>query len=158
MNQWDPADRILREDFNADNLKIAAALAGKLDRVELLESQKMPTEMAGMVFLNLENRHWENWEFICYHISFSGKTAPEGLQFKVGLNGDTDTLPPIPWGDFFFLFWPGHDLDRQVLSLLIAPQCSLFRPKCTYRELKRLSIIKVTEELPTGRHNVYGLP
>lgn len=27
LNQWDPADRILRTDFNADNAKIDAALA-----------------------------------------------------------------------------------------------------------------------------------
>ena len=27
LNQWDPEDRILREDFNADNSKIDAALA-----------------------------------------------------------------------------------------------------------------------------------
>ena len=28
LNQWDPTDRILREDFNADNAKLEAALAG----------------------------------------------------------------------------------------------------------------------------------
>ena len=28
LNQWDAADRILREDFNADNAKIETALAG----------------------------------------------------------------------------------------------------------------------------------
>ena len=27
LSQWDAADRILREDFNADNAKIEAALA-----------------------------------------------------------------------------------------------------------------------------------
>ena len=30
LSQWDPEDRIRREDFNADNLKIETALA-KLD-------------------------------------------------------------------------------------------------------------------------------
>lgn len=28
LNQWDPADRILREDFNADNAKLETALGG----------------------------------------------------------------------------------------------------------------------------------
>jgi hypothetical protein len=27
LNQWDETDRILREDFNADNAKIDAAIA-----------------------------------------------------------------------------------------------------------------------------------
>ena len=28
LNQWDPTDRVLREDFNADNAKIDVALSG----------------------------------------------------------------------------------------------------------------------------------
>ena len=29
LNQWEPTDRVLREDFNEDNRKIEAALGGK---------------------------------------------------------------------------------------------------------------------------------
>ena len=28
LNQWDPSDRVLREDFNSDNRKIEAAIEG----------------------------------------------------------------------------------------------------------------------------------
>ena len=31
MNQWDAADRVLREDFNRDNRKIDAAIAEAKD-------------------------------------------------------------------------------------------------------------------------------
>ena len=31
LSQWEKADKVLMEDFNADNVKIDAALAGKAD-------------------------------------------------------------------------------------------------------------------------------
>lgn len=38
LNQWQKDDRILMEDFNADNLKIETALAGKPGKWELLRT------------------------------------------------------------------------------------------------------------------------
>ena len=35
LNQWEPADQVLRTDFNADNAKLDAALAQKAERSEL---------------------------------------------------------------------------------------------------------------------------
>ena len=37
LNQWEPADQVLRTDFNADNAKLDAALAQKAERAELEE-------------------------------------------------------------------------------------------------------------------------
>ena len=31
LNQWEATDQVLRTDFNADNAKVDAALAGKVD-------------------------------------------------------------------------------------------------------------------------------
>ena len=36
LNQWDAADRVLREDFNADNAKLDAALGGLQTQVDTL--------------------------------------------------------------------------------------------------------------------------
>lgn len=35
LNQWNPEDKVLRTDFNADNVKLDAALAGKADASDL---------------------------------------------------------------------------------------------------------------------------
>ena len=35
LNQWEPTDQVLRTDFNADNAKVDAALAGKVDQAAL---------------------------------------------------------------------------------------------------------------------------
>ena len=37
LSQWEKSDRILMEDFNADNANLEAALSRKLELVELLE-------------------------------------------------------------------------------------------------------------------------
>lgn len=36
LNQWDSTDRIMMEDFNADNVKIEAALAGVAEQAALI--------------------------------------------------------------------------------------------------------------------------
>jgi len=38
LNQWEPDDRVLRTDFNADNAKIEAALSSLEERVSALDS------------------------------------------------------------------------------------------------------------------------
>jgi len=40
LTQWDPADRILREDFNADNAAIDTALGDHNAAIKALEAQK----------------------------------------------------------------------------------------------------------------------
>ena len=35
LNQWEPTDQVLRTDFNTDNAKLDAALAGKVDQADL---------------------------------------------------------------------------------------------------------------------------
>lgn len=158
LNQWDPTDRILREDFNSDNLKIAAALAGKLDRAELLESQKFAgPDMANIIFFDLKNRHWESWEFICFHVTFFESTLPKGNDIKVAFNDGSEVLGTFPWQDFIVLFWPGHNPDRRVLSLLLAPQCVLHQSELAYKDLYYLRADAVTGSFPLAEYKVYGL-
>ena len=35
LNQWEATDQVLRTDFNADNAKVDAVLAGKVDQAAL---------------------------------------------------------------------------------------------------------------------------
>lgn len=54
LNQWDLTDRIQMEDFNADNAKLDAALAGfrstKLEYVTLMDKFKHVTNATSCVF------------------------------------------------------------------------------------------------------------
>ena len=40
LNQWEPEDRVLRADFNADNAKIDAAIRGVAQKAEALSGSK----------------------------------------------------------------------------------------------------------------------
>lgn len=46
LNQWDPEDRILRTDFNADNEKIDAAIGGIQAAMRVVKLLDVTTELA----------------------------------------------------------------------------------------------------------------
>ena len=46
LNQWDPEDRILRTDFNADNEKIDAAIGGVQAAMRVVKLLDITTELA----------------------------------------------------------------------------------------------------------------
>ena len=159
LSQWELTDRILMEDFNADNLKIAQALAGKLDRAELFYTLGSPSEKpSGNLSLNLAVIPWADWEFVALHVSFREGMVPEENQIKVSLNNGSPVLGTFPWNDFFLLFWSGHNLEKRVRGLFLGPQASLILPKYTYGDLIDLSIDKVAEDgFPKSRFDFYGL-
>ena len=63
LNQWELSDRIRMEDFNADNAKIAAALAGKMGAWELLRTRDIQGSLnhSGPF---LANRDWEPYNCV----------------------------------------------------------------------------------------------
>ncbi len=156
LNQWDPTDRILREDFNADNLKIAAALAGKLDRAELIFHYVPATSTANSGGFNLRLIPWGDWEFVGVHASFPEGVVPEDRQVEVSLNQRKPVLGAFPYQDFFLLFWTRHNLEEPVRGLFLGPQLSLILPKYTYAELHSLSLQDVTEAFPHPSYSFYG--
>ena len=52
LNQWEKSDKVLMEDFNADNAKIDAALAGKADTSALTSLQAAVNGKASQSALN----------------------------------------------------------------------------------------------------------
>ena len=52
LNQWAKSDRVMMDDFNADNQKIDAALKANADAIRLL-NEAMPTDKA-MALRSLE--------------------------------------------------------------------------------------------------------
>lgn len=53
LNQWDPEDRILREDFNADNAKLETALGGLNTSVRKHTNQLLGVPILGRHLYNL---------------------------------------------------------------------------------------------------------
>lgn len=68
LNQWELSDRVRMEDFNADNAKLEAALAGKLGRMELIYSDEQTNyngkDSLGCYFGFGVTKFWEDWECV----------------------------------------------------------------------------------------------
>ena len=62
LSQWAETDRILREDFNSDNAKIEAALAGMLGRAQIIKSISLTVDTK--VDLDLSDIDWNQWSAV----------------------------------------------------------------------------------------------
>ena len=62
LSQWAETDRILREDFNSDNAKIEAALAGMLGRSQIIKSISLTVDTK--VDLDLSDIDWNQWSAV----------------------------------------------------------------------------------------------
>lgn len=69
LNQWDADDRILREDFNADNTKIDAALDAGCRMIKLREV--VTAQTAHQVDLDISDIDWSRWQEVILDISSS---------------------------------------------------------------------------------------
>lgn len=134
LSQWDPTDRILRQDFNADNLNVEKALAGlaagKLGRPELFDEPYEYNTAAGGFFMNTD---WKNWEFAAIYFELLDPPDPNGT-VKGTLNNE-QLLLETEKQPFLALFHPGRDPDRQVTALVFSgSQTRLVSLGLTYRE------------------------
>ena len=71
--QWDPEDRILREDFNSDNEKIDEAIAGANNTEKLLDITTQ--EEAVQVELSLEQVEWGKYRDLILYVETRGVQA-----------------------------------------------------------------------------------
>lgn len=102
LNQWDLTDRVRMEDFNADNLKIAAALAGLSGQIGALPSQddlnavKSGLEAADQ---QLESKLLRPYSFILSRAP-SFQLSPDGSCYTM----DTTGLGLTDYAVFFLSF------------------------------------------------------
>ena len=69
LNQWDGDDRIMREDFNADNAKIDAAIAAGCRMIKLREI--VTAQTAHQVDLDVSDIVWGRWQEVILDITNS---------------------------------------------------------------------------------------
>lgn len=69
LNQWIKTDRILMDDFNADNQKIDAAIAGRLGPIEEIKSMTL-SETAYSFSLDISDIDWSKWSIVFVEASY----------------------------------------------------------------------------------------
>lgn len=153
LNQWDPADRILREDFNADNLKIAQALAGKLGRFEEIHIDESSTP-AGGIGVNHMVKNWNKWDM--FGLFFYPKILSEyaDTPFQVSLDchdGQTITHPEVAIlqpDPLLVLLFPWHDENRLVEGVVIGGGTKVFRMSFPFKQFGFIRFIPVNKADP----------
>ena len=90
LNQWAKTDRILMDDFNADNAKIdetlaahAAALAA-VGKYEVLE-ERMVTQSINTISFDLSALDWSEWRLIGLRVQIPKNNLATSHFFCVGM-------------------------------------------------------------------------
>lgn len=164
LNQWDPADRILREDFNADNIKLDAALGGlstalasKAGRAEEFAQVDAETTVFTVVTFMLPIKPWNNWEYLTMAARFvHAPTAGSTLQLS--FSGYNDFECTIPAENFAVVFCPRHDDAREVSGIILCREPVLFHLNCTYKAIKGITLRPLSGSVPSPAHFIVGTP
>ena len=118
LNQWELTDQIKMADFNADNAKIAAALAGKLGRLELICTRHFPGGFSSIGF-NFGIPDWSQWSLVFFIFDIGTTVFKEDDTMSFMLYQAQAKYPiPLP-GSQFGVFLPLRDNSRQVQGFLI---------------------------------------
>ena len=129
--QWEGTDKVLRTDFNGDNQKIDAALAGLADAVEektglktLIEQTK--TDETQTVAFSLSGLDWTKWTTL--HIHARGVVSGASTyQFCFQTSGGRTILQTLSSGEEVdMVLYVLHSGDTGVYGMLFHPgDCSL---------------------------------
>lgn len=141
LNQWDPTDRILREDFNADNLKIAQALAGKAPARKLLHMSSISglTNGTGIRFTSF-NPDWNQWEFVILLAEMKLTHDDPSDKMSLITLPDAKIMVDFQAGPFLTLFLPKKNGGRSLSGFILGNSCTCFSSALTYNQLTQLDV------------------
>lgn len=170
LNQWEKTDRIMMEDFNTDNAKIDAAIAGRLGPAEIIKTIAIP-QAAPYVKVDLSDMDWDKWDMVVIHydryISFSKEIytrvfAKDGNSVTNFGNYGTTGIGYLYSGKalpLFTFFFPLRDKTRKVVSLSVAGSASTGMVDMPFADIKDFEISLASGITLTANSNitVWGL-
>ena len=167
LNQWAKSDRIMMDDFNADNEKIEAALLGKLGKAQIIKT--IPVNNAErQLDIDLRDVDWSKWDtvgiFYNAYNHFSDDTdtaaAVSGSSTSAtswGVGGESCFFKGKPSPTMILLF-PLHDKTREVWGLFFAGSCGAGYSNISFSELASIRLTREKQYFPTGRSiTVWGM-
>ena len=132
LNQWAKSDRILMADFNADNAKIDAAIAGRLGPIEEIKRMTVDKQSDSLA-IDLSDIDWGKWSIVAIVcdlgisdttinqsmiVSFTSSTGSDPLRTSFIPNKHILTLFPCRDGSrpFAAAFFPVNGLEFGTAS------------------------------------------
>nr|WP_326186108.1 hypothetical protein [uncultured Oscillibacter sp.] len=140
LNQWEASDRILREDFNGDNARIEAALAGKLGRAELVREVVLDGYAFG-VTMDLRDIDWSQWSIVLLEM-VPVMTSSSVTTMSFGISGITATsrsaYAPAIKDPCMAVLFPLRDAERAVRALFF-PGGAVMASKDPYSKITEVA-------------------
>lgn len=137
--QWAEEDRILREDFNADNAKTEQGILSRLGPVEQIDQVSVSGNQ-GSVSIDMTGFDWSKWSFLALELrcSFNGYNAGNHLSVQVGgiTSYERCSQQPPPYA-MLAVFFPGRTPGRAVQGVVF-PSGKLVSGTETYQSVTSL--------------------
>lgn len=148
LNQWAKTDRILMDDFNADNQKLDAAIASRLGPAEIIKTIAIPQRTA-YVDVDLSDMDWDQWDMVVLHYDQFNNDAGEiyarvytkgGDLAPATGNGSGSSLYSGKSFPLFIFFFPLRDKSRRVISLSVAETASTGMASIPFSDIQYLQL------------------
>ena len=141
LNQWELTDRIRMADFNTDNAKIAAALAGKTGRLEKITFNSLGSPSLGLGTKPFVS-NWNDWEMTLFFLHANYTPAGAASQLKVQFecsNGSTQpqVVALLEPDSLLMIFFPRHDENSLVEGAIIGGGTKVFQMPFPFKHLSR---------------------
>ena len=143
LHQWEAEDQVLRTDFNTDNAKIAAALAGKTGRLEKITFNSLGSPSLGLGTKPFVS-NWNDWEMTLFFLHANYTPAGAASQLKVQFecsNGSTQpqVVALLEPDSLLMIFFPRHDENSLVEGAIIGGGTKVFQMPFSFKHLSRMS-------------------
>ena len=169
LNQWDPTDRILMEDFNADNAQIEAALDGKLGRSRLIR-QVTVEKNAQSVYVDLSDVDWNDWEYVVVTYTITQQTDTNAyiicalkdrdkraIQAASSAPDASSNISRHLPGPFFMALLPRHDSANPIQAICVAETSSFGYSATSFAELAFLQFVQSSIFIAGTTFTVWGV-
>lgn len=154
LSQWSPEDRIRREDFNSDNLKLETALSGldtslssisttlgkKLGRSKIVQTYKSKGNSVKSCGYGPPVDNWSDWEFVCVVVHYPGmntETTPLQLRISNG-HGKERIITPLALPGHLLVFMPRYNGDAPTAGFVFSNRFVPFSCEFSYNEINQI--------------------
>jgi len=152
LNQWEPDDRVLRTDFNADNAKIDAALGalsrdlpGKLGRMEIIETRNSNGGTYKSVGFGPPDIDWSEWEYVCFLAQYPGQTASGTVPLSFGLRfrniDDEVFVGPLALPGYLVVTLPRHGASKNLGGFVLSDRFVPFSFEHTFQSITDVAYV-----------------
>jgi len=128
LNQWEPDDRGLHTDFNADNAAIDAVPAGKLDKTEVVSFKPDKDYTTSSFGRDLYVIDWDQIDRYIYFCHFREPDESKNITLKIYADRDNSrevSNLDLTMTAFLFVLLPWHYASRTLYGFVIADRILL---------------------------------